>query len=189
MATKTISIDMEACRILRRERKGPRDSYFQVIQRLYAAHPVRTVDEFLKDHVPALEGRGFGGPKRHEKILLLDTTFVSDLDAELTRSESGPAQGFFERMRPAEIFISVVTVAEFYEKRGREAARELASRFAVLRLHIGDALRCGQLQARAARRRGENDGWLTAQALRGGCAIVTRDLRFDDVPGLEVLRY
>jgi predicted CopG family antitoxin len=67
MATKTISIDMEAFRILRRERKGARDSYSQVIQRLYASQPARTVDEFLKSHAPALEGRGFGGRRCDEK--------------------------------------------------------------------------------------------------------------------------
>lgn len=124
-----------------------------------------------------------------KNILLLDPTFVSDLDAELTRRETGPARTFFERVRQAEIFVSVITVEEFYEKRGREAARELASRFAVLGLHVGDALRCGLLQSRSARRLGENDAWLAAQALRSSCSIVTRDKRFDDVPGLEVLRY
>ena len=67
MATKTISVDMEAFRILRRERKGPRDSYSQVIQRLYSCQPARTVDEFLKLHAPELEGRGFGGPRSDEK--------------------------------------------------------------------------------------------------------------------------
>ena len=124
-----------------------------------------------------------------KNILLLDTTFVSDLDAELARRETGPARAFFARMRQAEIVVSVVTVEEFYEKRGREAARELASRFAVLGLHVGDALRCGLLQSRSSRRLGENDAWLAAQALRGSCSIVTRDRRFDDVPGLELIRY
>lgn len=66
MATKTISIDMEAYRILRRERKGRRDSYSQVIRRLHAAQPARTVDEFLEFHAPELDGRGFG-PRRREK--------------------------------------------------------------------------------------------------------------------------
>jgi predicted nucleic acid-binding protein len=124
-----------------------------------------------------------------KSTLLLDTTFVSDLDAELTRREAGPARTFFERMRQYEVFVSVVTLEEFYEKRGHEAARELASRFSVLGLHVGDALRCGLLQTRSARRLGENDAWLAAQALRGGCSIVTRDRRFDDVQGLQVLSY
>ena len=124
-----------------------------------------------------------------KSTLLLDTAFVSDLDAELTRREVGPARAFFERMRQSDVFVSVVTLEEFFEKRGHEAARELASRFSVLGLHVGDAMRCGLLQTRSARRLGENDAWLAAQALRGGCSIVTRDRRFDDVPGLEVLHY
>jgi len=124
-----------------------------------------------------------------KSTLLLDTTFVSDLDAELTLREAGPARAFFERMRKYEVFVSVVTLEEFYEKRGHEAARELASRFSVLGLHVGDALRCGLLQTRSAQRLGENDAWLAAQALRGGCSIVTRDRRFDDVPCLDVIRY
>jgi predicted CopG family antitoxin len=67
MATKTISVDMEAFRILRRERKGPRDSYSQVIQRLYAGQPARTVDEFLKLMLQSSRERGFGGPRSDEK--------------------------------------------------------------------------------------------------------------------------
>lgn len=128
-------------------------------------------------------------PDAMKSTLLLDTTFVSDLDTELTRRETGPARTFFERMRKSEVFVSVVTLEEFYEKRGHEAARELAARFSVLGLHVGNAMRCGLLQTRSARRLGENDAWLAAQALRGGCSIVTRDRRFDDVPGLEVVRY
>ena len=67
MATKAISVDMEAFRILRRERNGPRDSYSQVIQRRYAGQPARIVDESLKFHAPELEGRSFCGPRRDEK--------------------------------------------------------------------------------------------------------------------------
>jgi predicted nucleic acid-binding protein len=134
-------------------------------------------------------GAGLADLEAMKSTLLLDTTFVSDLDAELTRREAGPARAFFERMRQCEVFVSVVTLEEFYEKRGQEAARELASRFSVLGLHVGDALRCGLLQTRSARRLGENDAWLAAQALRGGCSIVTRGRRFNDVPGLEVLSY
>ena len=58
-----------------------------------------------------------------KSTLLLDTTFVSDLDSELTRRELGPARSFFGRMRNSEVFVSVVTLEEFYEKRGHKAAR------------------------------------------------------------------
>jgi predicted nucleic acid-binding protein len=87
------------------------------------------------------------------------------------------------------VFVSVVTVEEFYEKRGREAARDLAANYAVLGLHVVDALRCGLLQTRSSQRLSESDAWLAAQALRGDLELVTRDRRFDDVRGLEIVRY
>ncbi len=123
------------------------------------------------------------------KKLLLDNTFVSDFDSELVRQQIGPARRFARQFLAARVFVSVVTVEEFYEKRGRDAARELAGRFSVLGIHVADALRCGQLQARSARRLGENDAWLAAQALRSGLSLVTRDDRFEDVPGLALIRY
>ncbi len=67
MATKTISVDMEAYRILRQERRGERDSFSQVIRRLYAAQPARTFVDFITHHEPELLGRGFGGPNRRAK--------------------------------------------------------------------------------------------------------------------------
>jgi predicted nucleic acid-binding protein len=124
-----------------------------------------------------------------QRHLLLDTTFTSDVDSELANRHSGPVRRCARQLPKARVFVSVVTVEEFYEKRGLEAARDLASHFAVLGLPVGDALRCGLLQTRAARRLGENDAWLAAQALRGGFERVTRDRRFDDIPGLEVVRY
>jgi predicted nucleic acid-binding protein len=124
-----------------------------------------------------------------QRQLLLDTTFISDLDSELTNRHSGPARRFARQLRNARVFVSVVTVEEFYEKRDRESARELAAHFAVLGLHVADALRCGLLQTRSSRRLSENDAWLAAQALRGGLELVTRDRRFDNVRGLEIVRY
>ena len=128
-------------------------------------------------------------PAAVPKRLLLDTTFVSDLDAELAQRQTSPARRLARQFLASQVFVSVVTVEEFYEKRGQEAARELVARFAVLGLHVADALRCGLLQTRSARRLGENDAWLAAQALRGGFALMTRDSRFDAVAGLEVVRY
>jgi predicted CopG family antitoxin len=67
MASKTISIDPDALRILRRERQGRGDSYSQVIRRLYASQPARTFGDFFARHEPDLIGRGFGGPRRRAK--------------------------------------------------------------------------------------------------------------------------
>jgi len=123
------------------------------------------------------------------KKLLLDNTFVSDYDSELRAKRVGPARRFAQSFASALVFVSVVTIEEIYEKRGREAARELAAHFSVLGLHVSDALQCGRLQSRSSRRLGENDAWLAAQTLRGGFGLVTRDRRFADVPGLVVIRY
>lgn len=138
---------------------------------------------------PRCSAADSAAPVAVQRQLLLDTTFVSDLDSELVHRHTGPARRFAQQFPNARVFVSVVTVEEFYEKRGRDAARELAAHFAVVGLHVADALRCGLLQARARRRLGENDAWLAAQALRGGFELVTRDQRFDDVPGLEIVRY
>ena len=81
---------------------------------------------------------------------LPNATLVSDLDAELARRERGPARAFFERVGQRGVFVSVVTLEEPYERRGQEAPRELASRSPVLGRHMGDAMRCGLLQARSA---------------------------------------
>jgi len=97
-----------------------------------------------------------------KSLLLLDTIFISDLDVELISCEAGPARAFFDRMRQADVFVSVVTLEEFYEKRGHGAVRELASRFSILCIHLSDAIHCGLLQTRFARRLGENDAWLAA---------------------------
>ena len=124
-----------------------------------------------------------------QRKLLLDKTFVSDLDEELRTRRAGPARRLAASMGSALVVISVITLEEFYEKRGEAAARDLASRFTVLGLHAADALCCGLLQTRLARRLGENDAWLAAQALRGDLALVTRDRRFADVPKLDILTY
>jgi predicted nucleic acid-binding protein len=124
-----------------------------------------------------------------QRRLLLDNTFVSDYDNELIQRQTGPARLFARRFLTSHVFVSVVTIEEFFEKRGRDAARELAARFSVLGIHVADSLRCGQLQAHLPHRLGDNDAWLATQALRSGASLVSRDSRFDDVPRLDVLHY
>jgi predicted nucleic acid-binding protein len=122
--------------------------------------------------------------------LLFDNTFFSDYEKEMDARRVGPARRFLRRMASAEAIVSVITIAEYYERFGRDAAMRLAANYTTLGLHVGDALKCGEIQTRlAARRMGENDAWLAAQAIRAGAAIVTRDKRFRDVHGLKVESY
>jgi len=122
--------------------------------------------------------------------LLFDTTFFSDYESEIIGGRMGPARRFMRKMAEARGFVSVVTIAEYYERFGREAAGRLATNYATLGVHLADALKCGEIQKRhAAKRLGENDAWLAAQAMRAGATLVTRDKRFKDVRGLSVAGY
>jgi predicted CopG family antitoxin len=58
MADKTISIDAEAWRILRKARRGPREPYSAVIRRLAAKHPATTLAEVAGDLIGAVDTTG-----------------------------------------------------------------------------------------------------------------------------------
>jgi len=125
----------------------------------------------------------------HDK-LLFDNTFYSDFETEIATGRIGPARRFLQSMPKTRVIVSVVTIAEYYERFGRVAAAKLAVNHATIGLHLADALKCGEIQTRlAAKRLGENDAWLAAQAMRAGATIVTRDKRFKDVRGLSVATY
>ena len=125
-----------------------------------------------------------------EKPLLLDNTFLSDYENEKAAKRHGPAMTFARKQGRRQLMLSVVTIAEFHERFGRAAAVKAANEYSTLGLHVADALKCGEIQTRlAAKRLGENDAWLAAQALRFGATIVTRDKRFKDVRGLSVASY
>jgi len=122
--------------------------------------------------------------------LLFDNTFFSDYESEVIARRIGPARRFMQKMSEARALVSVVTIAEYYERFGRDAAGRLANNYTTLGLHVADAFKCGEIQARlASKRLGENDAWLAAQAMRAGAKLVTRDRRFRDVRGLEVEFY
>jgi len=62
MASKTISLETDAYKLLKREKLGKRDSFSQVVRRLVAERPARTLGE-LDAMMQELEGVG-AGPKR-----------------------------------------------------------------------------------------------------------------------------
>ncbi len=62
MATKTISIEIDAYDMLVRERRDPRESFSRVIRRVLSERPAMTAGDLL-DAVQAFEGKG-AGPRR-----------------------------------------------------------------------------------------------------------------------------
>lgn len=97
--------------------------------------------------------------------VLLDSSFLIDLERETAAGEVGPARRFLPSLRGRPLVVSIVSVEEILEGAADEAT-SLASlqRFAIQGLHLTQAQRCALLQRRASRRLGENDAWLVATA-------------------------
>jgi predicted CopG family antitoxin len=64
MATKTISIELDAYDLLKREKRDERESFSQVIRRIFSERPVLTAGE-LAEVMKSFEGKGAG--KRRAK--------------------------------------------------------------------------------------------------------------------------
>ena len=94
--------------------------------------------------------------------VLLDTSFLIDLERDTAKGELGPARRFLPSLRGRPLVLSIVTVEELLEGAADEAAA-LASlqRFSIQGLHLAQGRRCALLQRRATRRMGETTpGWL-----------------------------
>lgn len=65
MSTKTVSLDVDAYELLRRERRGARESFSQVVRRLVRERPALTAGE-LEDAMKEFEGKG-AGPRRPKR--------------------------------------------------------------------------------------------------------------------------
>ena len=66
MATKTISIEIDAYELLVRERKDPKESFSRVIRRVLSERPALTAGDLL-DAIKAFEGRGAGPRRRRSR--------------------------------------------------------------------------------------------------------------------------
>jgi hypothetical protein len=66
MATKTISIEIDAYELLVRERKDPKESFSRVIRRVLSERPALTAGDLL-DAMQAFEGRGAGPRRRRSR--------------------------------------------------------------------------------------------------------------------------
>ena len=122
--------------------------------------------------------------------VLLDTSFLVDLERETATGAPGPARRFLPSLRRRPLVLSIVTVEELLEGAADEAAA-LASlqRFSIQGLHLAQARRCALLQRRATRRMGENDAWLVATAEAIDADVVGADRLAFERLGARYLRY
>src|SRR3954463_5346958 len=114
--------------------------------------------------------------------MLLDSSYLIDLEEEIACRQFGPAMAFAHAHRRAAPRISVVTLGEIAAGGADEpSTRRFLARYRVITLKPEIAYLAGRLErALAARgqRLGENDNWIAATALYYGEPIVTNDHDF-----------
>lgn len=128
--------------------------------------------------------------------LILETTFLIDLERERNREAVGPAVAFLEQHEDALLYLTFTIAGELAagtllrERRQWEAFIEpfhvLASNDEVC-WHYGSAYRHLQDNGQLI---GANDLWIAATGLAYGMPVVTRNVEhYRRVPGLEVMGY
>jgi tRNA(fMet)-specific endonuclease VapC len=128
--------------------------------------------------------------------LILETTFLIDLERERRRGERGPAHLFLAASPEARLWLAVPTLGEVAAglDEGRRTAWEaFVAPFGTLDIDLETCW----IYARTFRYLsdnglliGSNDLWIAAVALSRQLPVVTRNVRhFRRVPGLSVLHY
>ena len=128
--------------------------------------------------------------------LILETSFLVDLERELVADAPGPAHRFLEAHGTHQLNITFTIAGELAAAprlNERGAWDQLVSPFEVLGCTPDVCWRYGRLY-RYLKANGllidANDLWIAATALAFGVPLVTRNERhFSRVPGLEVIGY
>ncbi|MDH3402807.1 MAG: type II toxin-antitoxin system VapC family toxin [Acidobacteriota bacterium] len=128
--------------------------------------------------------------------MILETTFLVDLDREVSRGAGGPAQDFLERHAEERLYLTPTIAGELAagpRVAEREAWETLIAPFRVLEINrdvcweYGRAYRYLSDNGLAI---GGNDLWIAAAGLAHRVPVVTRNERhYRRVPGLSVLTY
>lgn len=128
--------------------------------------------------------------------MLLDTTFLIDLQRDLKGARPRGAVRFLQSRPSAQVCISLVSWMEFAEGYGperEEACREFLSRFPLLLPDVSIAWRASRLSRQVreqGRQVGDHDLWIAATAIELGKPVVTRNVaHFRLIPGVEVIAY
>jgi predicted nucleic acid-binding protein len=123
-------------------------------------------------------------------MLLLDTSFLIELEEELASRQPSAAMALLAAHRRAAAAISIITLGEFAERfTDAQAFGAFIGRFRVVQLSRVLAWRAAMMQGSMSRRLGENDAWIAATAVVYGATLVGRDPAFKRVPRLDYLPF
>jgi predicted nucleic acid-binding protein len=128
--------------------------------------------------------------------LILETTFLIDLERETGRERPGAAHAFLERHAEDALYATVTVAGELAAGTSlgeRRRWEDFLAPFQVLGVNEEAAWEYGRayryLRANGVLIAG-NDLWIAVTAIAYGMPLVTRNLaHFRRVPGLEVLSY
>jgi tRNA(fMet)-specific endonuclease VapC len=128
--------------------------------------------------------------------MILDTTFLVDLQREVRREQPGNAAALLERFADEEVGIGFVTWMEFaegFEDERREDCDRFLKSFPILWPDVEvswEASRIVRRRGADGRSIGDHDAWIAALAIRHRRPIVTRNVRhFGRVAGVGVETY
>jgi tRNA(fMet)-specific endonuclease VapC len=131
-----------------------------------------------------------------EGLLILETTFLVDLERELRRAEPGPAERFLENHPRSTLAITFTIAGELAAGSSlgeRDAWERFLSPFRILDWTREVSWRYGQLSRYLSEHGmliGANDLWIAATALAHQAPLVTGNERhFRRVPDLEVVSH
>jgi tRNA(fMet)-specific endonuclease VapC len=131
-----------------------------------------------------------------EESLILETTFLIDLEREVHRQKEGPASQFLIEHENSSLYITFTIAGEL------AAGASLSDRirwesfiepFHVLEWTREVCWQYGQMYRHLQQNRnliGTNDLWIAATAVASALPLVTRNTEhFKRVPNLELIRY
>lgn len=131
-----------------------------------------------------------------DRSLILETTFLIDLERERSKRRTGSTRDFLKRHGRSRLFITGVVAGELaagVSLSNREEWEDFIRPFRILPLtqdvcwEYGVTYRYLQEQGRLI---GGNDLWIGAAGLAYGMPVVTRNAEhFQRIPRLEVISY
>jgi tRNA(fMet)-specific endonuclease VapC len=131
-----------------------------------------------------------------DRAVIVDTTFLIDLEREISRGQPGAAMECLARNHDQTMRISVITfgeLAEGWEDPAGPALEELLAPFGIIEITRSIGLKYAAISRvlrSSGSRWGDNDLWIGATALEAGEPLLTRDMdHFSRIPGLKVLGY